>query len=249
LSNETETTEQAFLESYNAHAYAPVSYTVDMIVLTIHNGRLSLPLIKRGNHPFKGEWALPGGFVGEDESADEAAVRELEEETGLNVSTVFMEQLATYSAPKRDPRMRVISTAYVAFIPNLPAPAAGDDAADAHLFAVEDILSDDENISLAFDHLTILKDALERAKSKLEYTPLAATFLDAQFTLSDLRRVYETVWGQSLHAANFRRKVLNAEGFVIPVGEKGVSQFDTGRSAELYSVGTLNLLHPAILRG
>lgn len=241
--------EAEFLKAYDSTKYAPVSYTVDMIVFTIHHGKLSLPLVKRGGHPYKGYWALPGGFVNSDESSEEAAVRELGEETGLSVDKVYVEQLKTYSDPDRDPRMRVVSTAYVAFIPNLPAPVGGDDAVEAHLFAVEDILSDDENILLAFDHLKILEDALERAKSKLEYTPLAATFLESPFTLSDLRRVYETVWGQALHAANFRRKVLGTEGFVVPVGEKGSSKFDSGRTAELYTIGNTNLLHPAILRG
>jgi 8-oxo-dGTP diphosphatase len=241
--------EEKFLADYNPTKYGPgVAYTVDIIVFTIHNGKLSLPLVKRGGFPYKGSWALPGGFVESNESSEEAAVRELGEETGLSIDKIYCEQLKTYSDPDRDPRMRVVSTAYVAFIPHLGMPVGGDDAVDAHLFAVEDILSDDEDITLAFDHLRILEDALERAKSKLEYTPLAATFLEAPFTLSDLRRVYETVWGQSLHAANFRRKVLSTNGFVVPIGEKGSSKFESGRTAELYTIGNVNMLHPALLR-
>jgi len=240
--------EAAFLENYNPKEYAPISFTVDMVVLTIRNGRLSILLVKRAGHPFKDFWALPGGFVEADESADEAAIRELVEETNISIDEVFVEQLKTYSNPNRDPRMRVISTAYLAFIPNLPTPQGGDDASEAHFFAVEDLFSSDEGISLAFDHATIIHDALERAASKLEYTPLATRFLESPFTLSDLRKVYEAVWGEELHAANFRRKVLSTGNFVKPLGEKGESKFDTGRTAELYVPGDVNILHPAILR-
>jgi 8-oxo-dGTP diphosphatase len=241
--------EAEFLANYNPTKYGPgVGYTADTVVLTIRNGKLAVLLIKRGGFPYKDHWALPGGFVNHDESADEGAVRELVEETGISIDKVYIEQLKTYSTPGRDPRMRIISTAYIAFIPDLPTPVGGDDAAEAHFFAIEDLFDDEENINLAFDHELIIRDALERAASKLEYTPLAAVFLEEQFTLSDLRRVYEAVWGESLHAANFRRKVLSTTGFVVPVGTKGESKFDTGRTADLYESGNLSMLHPAILR-
>lgn len=240
--------EADFLATYNVKEYPSIGYTADIIVFTIRNGKLSILLVERGNHPFKGSWALPGGFVNPDEDSNQAATRELFEETGLNINEVFMEQLKTYSTPGRDPRARVVSTAYIAFIPNLPAPVGGDDAASAHFFAVEDIFNPDEKIDLAFDHEIIIRDGLERAASKLEYTPLATAFLDTEFTMSDLRRVYEAVWAKPLHQGNFRRKVLSTENFVVPVGAKGESRWESGRTAELYTRGTANLLHPAILR-
>lgn len=241
--------EAEFLKNYNPTKYGPgVAYTADTILLTIRNGKLAILLIKRGGHPYKDHWALPGGFVNHDESSDEAAVRELVEETGISIDKVYIEQLKTYSTPGRDPRMRVVSTAYVAFIPDLPTPEGGDDAAEAHFFAVEDLFDEEEGLKLAFDHEIIIRDALERTAAKLEYTPLATAFLESSFTLSDLRRVYEAVWGVSLHQANFRRKVLSTPGFVKPVGMKGESKFDTGRAAELYEGGSQTILHPAILR-
>ncbi len=242
--------EAAFLQNYTPKEYPSIAYTADIVVFTIVSGRLSILLIKRGGHPYKDCWALPGGFVEANEASEDAASRELQEETGLGVESSFLEQLKTYSTPNRDPRMRVVSTAYIAFIPyeELGKPVSGDDAADAHFFAVEDLFTDDENIELAFDHATIIKDGIERAQAKLEYTPLATRFLPETFTLSDLRRVYESVWGVDLHVGNFRRKVLNTPEFVIPVGVKGGSTFGEGRTAELFKAGKTTLLHPAILR-
>lgn len=247
------TTEEAeFLSQYNPEKYPGVGFTADIVILTIKNGELSVLLIKRGGFPYKDCWALPGGFVNPDEDSDTAARRELEEETGLKADEhFFLEQLKTYSTPGRDPRMRVVSTAYLALLPNVGTPVAGDDAAEAHFFPVKDILNPadmEDGIRLAFDHEVILRDGLERAASKLEYTPLATSFLDQPFTLADLRRVYETVWGTSLHPANFRRKVLTTPQFVVAMGNKGESQFAGGRSADLYTSGDAELLHPAILR-
>lgn len=242
--------EAEFLAQYAPKEYPSVAYTADIVIFTIISGKLSILLIKRGGHPYKDCWALPGGFVDINETSEEAAERELTEETGLKVAAPYLEQLKTYSTPGRDPRMRVVSTAYIAFIPfkELGEVQSGDDAADAHFFAVEDLFAEEESIELAFDHTQIIKDGIERAQSKLEYTPLATKFLPESFTLSDLRRVYEAVWGVNLHVANFRRKVLNTEGFVTPLGSKGQSTFDDGRSADLYVAGDAVLLHPAILR-
>jgi 8-oxo-dGTP diphosphatase len=235
--------EKAFLAGYDPHAFAPVAVTVDLAVLTIRQGQLCVLLVRRGAHPYRGKWALPGGFVGAREDLDSAARRELTEETGVDPHA-HLEQLGGYGSPDRDPRMRVISVAYLALAAELPRPAAGTDAADARFWPVADLV-DGDGPALAFDHDRILADAVDRARAKLEYTSLATTFLEEPFTIADLRRVYEAVWGVDLHPANFRRKVLSTPGLVIPTGEER----STGRGwAELYRRGAPTNLHPALLR-
>jgi 8-oxo-dGTP diphosphatase len=239
--------EVAFLAGYDPSRYPPVAVTVDIVLLTIREGRLSVLLVERGGHPFKGTWALPGGFVGPgDENLDAAAGRELVEETGLAAFPGHLEQLRTYGEPDRDPRMRVVSVAYVGFMPDLLTPAAGSDAASARWWAVED-LGPPDGPELAFDHSRTVAEGVERARAKLEYTPLAAEFTQEPFTLTELRRVYEAVWGTELHVGNFRRKVLSTQGFVEPVGHK-VIRGDSRRPAELYRRGDAAILHPAMLR-
>lgn len=239
--------EAAFLAAYDPRKYPPVAVTVDVVALTIRNGRLSVLLVERAGHPFKGRWALPGGFVDEGEDLDTAARRELAEETGLDTVPGHLEQLRTYGDPDRDPRMRVVSTAYVGFMPDLPNPVAGSDAANARWWPVED-LSGEGSPLIAFDHRRILDDGVERARAKLEYTPLASAFTEEPFTIADLRRVYEAVWGVTLHPGNFRRKVLSTPGFVEPLGVKSDPGATGGRPAELYRRGEATLLHPAMLR-
>ena len=254
--------EQVFLAAYDPGGFPPVAVTVDLAVLTVRAGQLCVLLVRRGAHPYRGRWALPGGFVGAREDLDAAARRELSEETGL--AHAHLEQLASYGAPDRDPRMRVVSVAYLALAANLPHPEAGTDAAEARFWPVADLtdtaltdtaLTDTEPVdggpgdtdrpALAFDHDRILGDAVDRARAKLEYTSLATTFLEEPFTIADLRRVYEAVWGVELHPANFRRKVLSTPGLVVPTGEER----STGRGwAELYRRGNTTQLHPAILR-
>jgi 8-oxo-dGTP diphosphatase len=233
--------EQAFLDAYDAATFPPFAVTVDIAVLTIRRGDLCALLVRRGMHPYLGDWALPGGFVGADEDLDVAARRELAEETGIDQA--HLEQLRCYGRPGRDPRMRVVSVAYLALAADLPEPTASTDAAEARLWPVADLAPG--RPGLAFDHGQILADAVERARAKLEYTSLATTLLPEPFTIADLRRVYECVWGVELHPANFRRKVLATPGFVVPTGELG----PTGRGwAELYRRGRSTQLHPAILR-
>lgn len=245
-------TQEEFLQKYEPREYESKAYTADLAIFTIKNGELCILMVKRGNHPFMGHWALPGGFVNEDEDSEQAAVRELKEETNIDVSLGHLEQLKTYSKPNRDPRMRVISTAYLALVPNAGIPVAGDDAAEAHFFAVKDLLNpaEGEEIQLAFDHEQIILDGLQRCRDKIEWSPLAATFLESGgFTLADLRRVYESVWGvEKMHEANFRRKVLSVKDFLVPLGAKGESQFSGGRAAELYKLGSATMLYPPLLR-
>lgn len=229
---------------------AAVALSVDMAVLTIRDGALCILLVQRGEEPFRDSWALPGGFVRADESAEEAALRGLAEETGLDAlpAGAHLEQLATYSEPDRDPRMRVVSVAYVAFAPRLPEPVAGRDAARARWWSVADLGfgadedAGDERVALAFDHARILADAVERVRGKLEYSTLAAAFLDEPFTLGQLHRVYAAVWGEGPHLPNFRRKVMSTPGFV----ERVNAHVDSAPA--LFRRGSARWLHPPMLR-
>ncbi len=229
---------------------------------------LHVLLVRRGEMPYAGRWSLPGGFVRtriasdgtrHEEDLPQAAVRELAEETGLAASgdtvatpyelgRVHLEQLGTYGAPGRDPRMRVVSVAYLVFAPDLPDPTAGGDARAAAWVPADAVDTIDPH-GLAFDHARILADGFERARSKLEYTPLATAFAGEQFTVTELREVYEAVWGESLHPGNFHRKVLSTPGFVEDTGAATVrGGARGGRRARLYRASTARLLHPALLR-
>jgi 8-oxo-dGTP diphosphatase len=238
--------EREFLVGYRSADFPPFAVTADLAVLTLRAGALCVLLVERGDHPFRGYWALPGGFVREDESAEQAAERELAEETGTTF-TGHLEQLRTYSGPHRDPRMRVVSVAYVALAPRLPDPRAGGDAAAARWWPVEDLAL--EGPALAFDHAQILADALDRVRSKLEYTTLAASFVDEPFTLADLRRVYTAIWGKTPDLGNFRRKVLATDGFVVEAERATASAGPAGgRPPLLYRRGPATHLHPPMLR-
>ncbi|MFI9275404.1 NUDIX hydrolase [Kitasatospora sp. NPDC052896] len=292
--------ESEFLAAYDPRAYAPVAVTVDVVALTLRQSALHVLLVERGGPPYQGCWALPGGFLrAGQEGLEAAAARELAEETGLTAAEadpgelldrIHLEQLGTYGAPDRDPRMHVVSVAYLAFAPDLPDPRAGSDASaaawhpvtalslpsptarphtqpsadSAAASAVTDstLRAGDHGgapgaaggvggppLQLAFDHARILADALDRARAKLEYSPLATAFLRHDFTIPELRAVYEAVWGEKLHAGNFHRKVLSVPGFVESTGtttERGGSK--GGPRARNYRTGDARLLHPALLR-
>jgi 8-oxo-dGTP diphosphatase len=242
---------------YDPSAFEPAAVTVDIVALTIRAGDLFVLLIERGEEPYLGRPALPGGFVRSHrdaagrlrgETLDQAAARELAEETGLRpgharLRRVHLEQLASYGAPDRDPRMRVFSVAYLALAADLPDPVAGGDAAAAEWVPVSSVRK------LAFDHNTILADGLERAKAKLEYTPLATSFVGPEFTIAELRAVYAAVWGVDPHPGNFHRKVLSVPGFAVELDattERGGPR--GGRRSRLYRAGDAALLHPALLR-
>jgi 8-oxo-dGTP diphosphatase len=217
--------------------------TVDLVVLTIREDTLQALVVRRGEPPYKNKWALPGGFVHEDEDLDAAAARELQEETALTRGQVHLEQLATFGAPRRDPRMRVVTVAYLALAADLPHPRAGTDAADARWQPVDELLDTGE---LAFDHAEILHVGVERARSKLEYTPLGTKFCPPEFTVSELRRVYEVVWGTQLDPRNFHRKATKTDGFLVPTDH--TTTRDGGRPARLYRTGSIKLLYPPLLR-
>lgn len=261
--------EQEFLAAYDPAKYPPFALTVDLNIFTIRDGVLCALLIERAEHPYKGFWALPGGHVEHgSESAETAATRELSEETGLDWSQIngHLEQVRTYSDPDRDPRitagLHVASVAYFALAPNLPDPQAGSDAATARYWPIDDLDLDaqrdawlarepyaGEAPALAYDHALILSDSLERVRSKLEYTALATEFVTEPFSLNDLRRVYTAVWGVAPDLANFRRKVLSTEGFVVTAARSDVAPTENGgRPPLLYNRGKAVLLHPAMLR-
>ena len=216
---------------------------VDLVVLTIRDEQFSVLVVRRAATPYRGRWALPGGFVGEDEDLLDAAERELREETGLSSVRAHLEQLRTYGSPRRDPRGRVVSVAHLALMPRLHG--GGTDAGAARWMRVSEML--DNERALAIDHHRILADGVERARAKLEYAPLATAFCAEEFTIAELRRVYEAVWGRSLDPRNFHRKVTGTPGFVVETGE--TTTRDGGRPARLYRRGSATLLHPAMLRG
>ncbi|TJZ43989.1 NUDIX hydrolase [Streptomyces piniterrae] len=315
--------ERAFLAAYDPRDFPAIAVTVDIVALTLRQGALHVLLVERGGRPFQGAWALPGGFVRAGrESLDEAAARELAEETGLDAAQldrVHLEQLGSYGDPGRDPRMPVVTVAYLAFAPDLPEARGGGDASAAAWVPVADLdlgaghpaasrtrqarrtgqsftepdaarprppeqgpghgtdgggsvprpadpaavgsaaatapettqtpLPETVRARLAFDHARIVADGLDRARAKIEYTPLATAFLGAEFTIVELRGVYEAVWGSPLHAGNFHRKVLSVPGFVESTGATAArGGARGGPRARLYRAGDARLLHPALLR-
>lgn len=173
--------------------------TVDTVIFTIQSGALKVLLVKRRIPPFANQYAIPGGFVHEDEDIDQAALRELREETG--VADVYLEQLYSFGNTERDPRGRVITVAYFALISADRPLEAGTDAAEANWWAM------DQLPTLAFDHDKILQYALDRLRNKLEYTTVGFQLLPDKFTLTELQEVYEAILGKKLDKRNFRRKM------------------------------------------
>ncbi len=229
--------------SYDPRAFPPFAVTVDIVVLSVVDD-LAVLTVRRGEQPFAGRQALPGGFVRPQESVADAAWRELAEETGLGPDVlpgVHLEQLATFGEVDRDPRMRVVSVAHLAMVPQRPLPTAGTDAADARWTPVADATG------LAFDHDDILQVALERVRAKLEYTTLATSLIGPDFTLGELQAVYEAVWGCRLQRANFRRKVLATPGFVQATDRSRTGR-QGGAPATVYVAGDGAALTPPMMR-
>jgi 8-oxo-dGTP diphosphatase len=220
-----------------AERYPPQFHVaVDYVVLTIRDDRLCVLLVRRAVAAEATTYALPGGFVGRDEELEEAAARELIEETSITIAPPFSEQLRTYGAVGRDDRGRVISVAYLAVTPDPGDPVSGTDAAAAVWVPVDRFLAGE--LRLEFDHDRILRDGLKRAGDKLEYTALATAFCPEEFTLPQLQSVYETIWGKRLNRRNFYRDVTDPRGFVEPVEGPGVQDtrksHERGRPARLY---------------
>ena len=208
------------------YPYPHPAVTTDIVIFSIRDNELKLLLIKRGGAPFKGKWALPGGFVRLDESLEDSARRELQEETGL--SGVYLEQLYTFGEPQRDPRERVITVAYYALIPSEQVSlCAATDAEAVGWFGM------DELPPLAFDHTEIVRMAHERLAAKLDYSTIAFQFMGPEFTLTELQSVYEIILQEDIDKRNFRKWVLAMEK-IEETG--GVQREGAHRPAKLYRV-------------
>ena len=208
----------------HTYEYPRPALTVDVVIFTLRDSKLNVLLIKRGNEPYQGMWALPGGFVKMEESLEGAACREMEEETGLR--DAYLEQLYTYGDPDRDPRGRVVSVAYFALIP-ADAPVREDGGSDASKAEWRPL---DQLPPLAFDHEEIVTYALRRLRYKLEYSAVGFELLSEQFTLSELQYTYEMILGEKLDKRNFRRRILEA-GIIEATPHKRTGE---GRPARLY---------------
>lgn len=195
----------------HTYQYSRAALTVDCVVFGFDGGGLEVLLIQRALEPFKGKWALPGGFVRVDETIDDAARRELSEETGLQ--NVFLEQLYTFGEVDRDPRERVVSVAHYALVKLSDHTAkAATDAAEAEWFPISKLPR------LAFDHADIVAAALVRLQGKVRYQPIGFELLPPKFTLSELQHLYEAILGAGLDKRNFRKKVLGF-GLLVPLNE------------------------------
>jgi 8-oxo-dGTP diphosphatase len=235
--------EQAFLASYDASRFPRPSVAVDVVLLTVRDGAIWALLGRRDDHPHQGRWALPGSFLGIDESLDTAATRVLRTKAGLR--GVFTEQLYTFGSPKRDPRTRVISVAYYALVDSatLEKAAATRDNSGLTLARLDipwpgetggpvSALDDSGTpLPLAFDHAEILGMAVKRIRGKLDYAPIGFELLPRDFSLRDLRLVHEVILGRALNKDSFRRRILD-RALVVPTGERaaGVGH----RPPELY---------------
>jgi 8-oxo-dGTP diphosphatase len=206
------------------YEYPRPAVTVDIIIFTLRESRLQVLLVQRAHPPFEGAWALPGGFIQLDESLEDAAARELEEETG--VQEAYLEQLYTYGEPSRDPRGRVITVAYYALLPkDAPIRQEGaSDARQARLFPIDDLPV------LAFDHGEIIQYAIRRLRYKLEYSAAGFELLPEEFTLSEIQHTYEKILGEHLDKRNFRRRILLA-GIIESTDHLHAGE---GRPARLY---------------
>lgn len=220
--------------AYDPSQYPAFAVTVDVAVFTMIDGELNLLLVRRAGEPFAGYLALPGGFKLPNETLDQAANRELHEETGVDGSAL-LRQFGAYGDPGRDPRMNVVTVAYVAVVRDVVGVAAGSDAAEAALHPVHEVVNG--RVPLAFDHRRIVLDAVERIGHDLETTGLATAFVGPTFTLTELREVFEAVWQVRLDGANFRRKLSAADGWLVPTGRRVAPGAEGGKPAELFKAG------------
>ena len=239
---------------YDFNAYPRFAVTVDIVLLTIVETELKICLIQRGSdtYPveFRHRWALPGGFVRVDEDLHAAALRELAEETRINLKQPgHLEVFGAYGDPDRDSRGRIVSVAYWAITPDLPTPEGGSDASHAEFVPVAEL--EGGRLQLAFDHNQIAADGIKFARESLKHTTIATRFCPPEFTISDLREVYDAIWGTELKAGNFQRMVnpkdpkAKRKGFLIPV--EGQTVHKGGRPAQLFTAGPAEYLRPPLM--
>ena len=201
-----------------------IKLTVDAVVFGYEEGNISILLIKRKYEPFKGKWAIPGGFVKNEESLEEAVQRELQEETGVQIN--YLEQLYTFGETDRDPRGRVVSVAYFGLVrPNAFKIEASTDAADVQWFHMNELPE------ISFDHKTILETAIKRLKGKITYEPIGFELLDQKFPFSDLEKLYTTLLGRPVDRRNFRKKIIGLN--ILDELDEKVSK-GSGRPANLF---------------
>ncbi|BBZ34623.1 NUDIX hydrolase [Mycolicibacterium confluentis] len=238
-------------KGYDSSAYPSFAVTVDIVILTMWEGRLHVLLVRRGRDPYAGTWALPGGFKRPDETLDDAARRELREETGV-IAPKHLAQFGAYGDPGRDPRTNVVTVAYLAVMPDPGGLRAGTDAAAVRLWPVADAV---ENLPLAFDHHRILSDAIDRAAEQLEQTDLATAFVGETFALSELQSVYEELWQAEIDPANFRRSLTtltpttaSPDSYVTPTGKRAKASPRGGRPPELFRAGGAWSTQPPVRR-
>lgn len=211
-------------ENYDPARYERPSVTVDVVIFTLQERELHVLLVKRKHWPFEGRWAIPGGFVNMNESLELAARRELEEETGIR--DIYLEQLYTFGEPKRDPRTRVISVAYIALVSaDTQTLRVSEESTDVRWFPVRALPG-----PLAFDHDTILAAGLDRLRSKLEYTTLAFQLLPEVFSILELKHIYEQILGEELDKGNFYRKIKDSN----VLEDTGLRREGRGRPTTLY---------------
>lgn len=201
-----------------------IKLSVDAVVFGYEEGNISVLLIKRKFDPFKGQWAIPGGFVENDESLEDAVERELFEETGIKIN--YLEQLYTFGKPNRDPRGRIVSIAYFGLVrPNAFKLYASTDAEQAQWFNINDLPK------LSFDHKEILESAIERLQGKITYEPIGFELLDKKFPFSDLEKLYTTLLGREIDRRNFRKKIVGLN--VLDELDEKLSK-GSGRPANLF---------------
>jgi 8-oxo-dGTP diphosphatase len=227
MTSATDPGEAEFLRRYDASRYEKPSFTVDLVIFTVRDEHLQVLLVKRAEPPFKGCWALPGGFLDlrRDASVDACAARKLVEEAGVRAP--YLEQLRTYGSRDRDPRDWTATTVYFALMASESVRLLGNQE-DARWVRVR---GDGVGFELGFDHARILADAVERLRSKLEYTHIAVHLLPEEFTLPELQRIYEIILQQPLDKSSFRRRVMQADMLEELPGKQ---RDGSGRPAQLY---------------
>jgi len=227
--------EKKFLASYDIHDFDLPLTTVDVVIFSVQGGALQVLLVKRGTHPFKGVWSLPGGFIDikKDRDLEAVALRKLKEKT--SITTPYLEQLQAWGNRDRDPRGWSATFAYFALIPSDSLqPTRGQDIDEVGWWPVLDALSIKE---LAFDHALILNTAIARLQSKVEYTSLPVHLLPEEFTLADLQKVYEIVMGHPVDKSAFRKRVMNS-GMLKELD--GKFKLGSNRPAQLFTSNTAN---------